>query len=96
MQLPSNENGGKGNPPRKPVERVDIDINALPTLFIQEIAEMKGMIYATAQQVAQLSAKAEGREAGEILQEMSSLADDVTQRMMQHMVERISKGKGKG
>ena len=74
----------------------EADLNALSSLFISEIAQMKGMIYAIAHKLAQMSAEGEGRQAEQVLEEMSDLADGLTTQLLQKMLDRLEAQKGTG
>lgn len=72
----------------------EADLNALSSLFISEIAQMKGMIYAIAHKLAQMSAAEEGKKAEQVLEEMSDLADGLTTQLLQKMMDRLEAQKG--
>ena len=57
---------------------------------------MKGMIYAIAHKLAQMSAEEEGKKAEQVLEEMSDLADGLTTQLLQKMLERLEAQKGTG
>ena len=72
----------------------ETDLNALTSLFISEIAQMKGMLYAIAHKLAQMNAEAEGKSAEIILEEISDLADGLTGQLLKRMQDHLDAQKG--